>query len=119
MNILKDNGIEIPEWIVQSRLPVYSLECLYQWVMDLIVHGKTDDVWLRGLYAPAVDHGLAHESMAEHGDLILEFLEEESAADLVMPQGKQWTDLNALVVKTAVMLWADILAEQLEQTGKV
>lgn len=100
--------IEIPAWMEADRIPHDTLEELASWVRNLSYGGCAS-----GVYMPAVTYHTARQTMNEHGDDILEFI--ESRLDTIPTlAGASWSGLCCHFVSVAVELWAWQVADMTE-----
>ncbi len=68
-----------------------------------------------GAYMPAVTYYTAAKIMAEHGDEVLQYLE-DNLGDLPQPKrGESWSGLAVFFLSAAVELWASGVESQLEE----
>jgi hypothetical protein len=89
----KAAGIDVPRWIEQD-ITLYTVEAINQ------------GGCASGAYMPAVTYHDATQAMAEHGDDVLEFIE-EGIGELPMPeQTTSWGGLACHFLSCAVELWA-------------
>lgn len=59
-----------------------------------------------GAYMPAVTYIKARETMAEHGDDVLEFLEEYEHVSHYVSPGMSWSQIQCNILSAAVEFWA-------------
>lgn len=65
-----------------------------------------------GAYMPAVTYHQALETMNEHGNDVLEYIEERmDIVDMITPQGATWSGIAVHYLSTAVELWASSIDE--------
>ena len=103
-------NLTIPTWIDAECLPTDCPTEMMQWVQDLMYGGCAS-----GQYMPAVTYWQAKATMAEHGDDVLDFIEDRlGGADLDSPQGMSWGAYCCYLVSYAVELWASEAEAQLE-----
>ena len=131
-------GIMIPAWIDRAAVQADSDSAshLYDWLQsvfdvkaicgDRLSHTGCHEALVYAGYRDACFQSRATATMKEYGAEIIDFIANESAG--IIPSGvKRATvlaeasrvDMCSFFISTAVMLWVDIAAEQLEQTGKV
>lgn len=68
-----------------------------------------------GAYMPAVTYYEAAKTMAEYGDRVLEFIE-DNLGELPQPQrGESWSGMACFYLSCAVELWASSVESELEQ----
>lgn len=112
-------NLTIPTWIDAECLPTDCpmIPCdscgsteMLQWCQDLMYGGCAS-----GQYMPAVTYHLAKATMADHGDDVLDYIEDRlGGADLASPQGMSWGAYCCYLVSIAVELWASEVEAQLE-----
>lgn len=102
-------AIEIPAWIEADSVPHETLEELASWVRDLSYGGCAS-----GVYMPAVTYATARQTMNDHGDDILEYIEDrlDSIPNL---RGASWSGLCCHFVCVAVELWAWTVADMTKE----
>ena len=93
--------IEVPEWIEQDVTP-YDVAA--------IVEGGCAS----GAYMPAVTYHKAAATMAEHGDDVLQFIEDHSGELPAVPPGESWTGIAVFYLSCAVKAWAHGVRDELE-----
>lgn len=86
-------GIEVPEWIDQHICPH---------TVAAIVEGGCAS----GAYMPAVTYYEAAQTMAEHGDDVLEFIVAWYGELPATPNDTSWSYLACLYLSYAVEAWA-------------
>ncbi len=59
-----------------------------------------------GAYMPAVTYHRARETMSEHGDAVLEYIEECCGELPKPPANSSWSGMACFYLSTAVELWA-------------
>lgn len=87
------DGLEVPEWIDQTISPSE---------VAAIVQGGCAS----GAYMPAVLYRDAVETMSEHGDEVLRFVEDRFGELPEPPDGANWSGLAVHYLSCAVELWA-------------
>jgi hypothetical protein len=100
--ILKIPNLEIgvPAWIEQDISPCD---------VAAIVQGGCDS----GAYMPAVTYHKALKTMSEHGDDILQYIEDQ-LSDVPPPKkGESWAGIACHYLTIAVELWASSVADEL------
>ena len=98
---IDDNeSIEVPEWIDADSLPDTLTE-LRSYCRD-ICHGGCAS----GVYMPAVTYHTAKKTMGEHGDDVLEYIEEHLGEIPAPPTGSAWCQISVYYLSMAVELWA-------------
>jgi hypothetical protein len=66
-----------------------------------------------GAYMPAVTYHTARETMNEHGDDVLQFIEDCLGGGLYAPpKGSSWAGLAVHFLSTAVELWASGVSDE-------
>ena len=99
---VRDLGIYVPQWIEQD-LTIYDV--------DSIIQGGCAS----GAYMPAVVYHKATQTMAAHGDDVLQYIE-DSYGELPQPQPvESWSGIAVFYLSTAVELFAYGLESELEQ----
>lgn len=95
-------GIDVPRWI-DSDITVSQVAA--------IVQGGCAS----GAYMPAVTYYEALKTMGEHGDDVLEFIE-ESFGEMPTPgkDAQSWSGMACFYLSVAVELWASNVESQLE-----
>ena len=91
--------ITVPRWIDQN----ITLADI-----DAIVQGGCDS----GAYIPAVTYHLARDTMGEHGDDVLEYIE-SALGELPDMKGESWSGIACKYLSTAVELWASSVQDEL------
>ena len=93
----------VPPWIEQ--------DIQYQQVMA-IVQGGCDS----GAYMPAVTYHIASDVMSEHGDAVLEYLDNHGITDEVSlyKTGDSWSMIAVRALSLAVELWASRIHDAYE-----
>ena len=94
-------GIEVPQWIAQD-ITCYDVAA--------IVQGGCDS----GAYMPAVTYHKAIETMAEHGDDVLAYVE-DALDPMLDVSGMSWGGVACHFVSCAVELWASSVEDELEE----
>tara|TARA_R100000278_G_scaffold120997_1_gene104023 strand:+ start:1915 stop:2310 length:396 start_codon:yes stop_codon:yes gene_type:complete len=59
-----------------------------------------------GAYMPAVTYWQALETMSEHGNEVLQFIEDVYGELPRVPEGESWSGIAVYFLSTAVELWA-------------
>jgi len=85
--------IDVPAWINQDITPCD---------LESIVQGGCAS----GAYMPAVTYYDALRTMHEHGDAVLQYIE-DIRGELPEVFGMSWSGIACLFLSTAVELWAD------------
>lgn len=98
----EDYGIERPKWIT-DEITIYDL--------DAIRWGGCAS----GSYMPAVTYHKALKTMSEHGDDVIEYIENFMGESPSIPfEEYSWSGLAVHFLSTAVELWADCVDEDLD-----
>lgn len=93
--------ITIPHWIEQDITPAD---------VAAIVQGGCAS----GAYMPAVTYRDALDTMHEHGDDVLEYVE-QNMGELPAPKnGESWAGMAVFYLSCAVELWASSVSDELE-----
>jgi len=92
--------IDIPRWIGQYISP-YDIAA--------IVQGGCAS----GAYMPAVTYYAAAKTMAEHGDDVLQYIE-DALGELPSVSGQSWSQMACTYLSRAVELWASSVESELE-----
>lgn len=96
---LADVADDIPAWIDQDITPAD---------VAAIMQGGCAS----GAYMPAVTYYTAKQVMAEHGDDVLQYIE-DCLGELPAVDGESWSGIAVLFLSTAVELWAGNIADAL------
>jgi hypothetical protein len=67
-----------------------------------------------GAYMPAVTYHTAAKTMQEHGDDVLQYIE-DALGDLPSVSGQGWAQMACTYLSCAVELWASSVEGQLEE----
>lgn len=67
-----------------------------------------------GSYMPAVTYYKANDTMATHGDEVLNYIVEQLGELPAVPKFESWRGMARLFLSTAVELWASDIMGQLE-----
>lgn len=98
-------GVKVPEWIEDTISP-YDIAAIYQ--------GGCDS----GAYMPAVTYHVAMKIMGEHGDDVLDYLEEAglNLAEILAAHSEalSWHGMASLFLTCAVETWAVSVIEQID-----
>lgn len=92
--------VDVPEWIEQDITPAD---------VAAIVQGGCDS----GAYMPAVTYHRALATMAEHGDDVLQYIEDRDRMPESLPAGS-WAGLACWFLSAAVELWANSVENELD-----
>lgn len=93
-------GVDVPGWIEQD------ISCTD---IAAIVQGGCAS----GAYMPAVTYYQATQIMAEHGDNVLEFIEDNLGELPTIPAGESWSGIAVFFLSYAVELWAGSVEDEL------
>lgn len=94
-----DMTANVPAWIDQDITPAD---------VAAIIQGGCAS----GAYMPAVTYYTAKQTMAEHGDEVLEYIEDH-LGELPSVEGGSWSGIAVLFLSTAVEIWAGSIADAL------
>lgn len=94
--------IEVPAWIEQDITP-YT-------IISICQGGCAS-----GAYMPAVTYATAADTMREHGDDVLQYIEDIMGESPTMTSDDSWSGFQCKVLSIAVELWAGSVLSQLEQ----
>ena len=92
INDIDSLGLPIPEWIEQDITP-YDIAAI------------TQGGCASGAYMPAVTYYHAAKVMAEHGDAVLEYIEQYTGELPTPPKGKSWSGIAVFYLSQAVEIW--------------
>lgn len=67
-----------------------------------------------GAYMPAVTYYQARETMGEHGDDVLQYIEDQMGELPAVPSGESWSGIAVFFLSVAVELWASATLSELE-----
>jgi hypothetical protein len=93
--------LEIPAWIEDDIDPS---------TVAAIVQGGCDS----GAYMPAVTYAAALDVMREHGDDVLQYIEDATGELPQPPKDTSWSGLACFYLSHAVELWASSAHDTLE-----
>ena len=96
-----DTSITIPAWIEQGISP-YDVAAIYE------------GGCASGAYMPAVTYSDAKGTMAQHGDDVLQYIEDALGEVPQPPTDSSWSELAVFYLSVAVELWASIAHDELE-----
>ncbi len=71
-----------------------------------------------GAYMPAVTYHTARSTMAEHGDDVVEFIEDHLGELPAPPARSSWSGVCVHYLATAVELWASIAESEIEEIAE-
>lgn len=92
---------EVPAWIDQDISP-YDIAAIYQ------------GGCASGAYMPAVTYYQATQTMAEHGDDVLDYIQ-NATGELPKPSDcESWSGMACFYLSYAVELWAGSVMQELE-----
>ena len=106
-----DPKVSIPEWIDKEQLTEVTSSFI-----DLQTVAGIDELGCAsGMYMPAVLYHKAAETMREHGDDIIAYVEhnrkEHCEEEMTIPPGTSWDGIAVMYVSLAVEYWcADLVA---------
>lgn len=63
---------------------------------------------------PAITYSTARETMNEHGDDVLQYIEDYSDGLPAIPKGESWSGIACFFLSYAVELWASSVENELE-----
>ena len=66
-----------------------------------------------GAYMPAVTYYDAKQTMAEHGDDVLQYIEDRYGETPQPPEGESWAGIACFYMSVAVELWASGVEDEL------
>lgn len=92
--------VDVPVWIEQDITPAD---------VAAIIQGGCES----GAYMPAVTYHQALSTMAEHGDDVLQYIEDRDGMPESLPAGS-WAGLACWFVSAAVELWAAEVESELD-----
>lgn len=96
-----DFDIDVPAWIDQEITPC-------------TVAAITQGGCASGAYMPAVTYHAAAETMAEHGDDVLQFIQDQIGELPAVHVDMSWSGLACHYLSAAVELWASTVEDELE-----
>ena len=97
-----DFDVDVPAWIKQD------IECP---TVAAIVQGGCAS----GAYTPAVTYYTAGQTMAEHGDDVLQYIQDNYGELPAVPDDTSWSGLACFYLSYAVEMWAQGAESQLEE----
>jgi len=95
-------GIDVPAWIEQD-ISAYDVAAINQ--------GGCSS----GAYMPAVTYHKASQIMANHGDDVLQYIEDSLGELPTVPKGESWSGIAVFFLSYAVELWASSIEEELSE----
>lgn len=88
--------------LVEECTPAWIDEGLEYYDIEAIQQGGCAS----GSYMPAVEYYNASKIMAEHGDKVLDYIEENLGEMPSPPKGESWSGIAVFYLSYAVELWA-------------
>ncbi len=101
INLLDGHNIEIPAWIDEDISPND---------VAAICQGGCAS----GAYMPAVTYYKALKTMQEHGDDVLQYIEDNMDELPAPKKGESWAGMAVFYLSVAVELWASSVEGELE-----
>lgn len=92
---------EIPAWIEQD-------------IDAMTIASICNGGCASGSYMPAVTYWKANDTMANHGDDVLDYIVEQLGELPAIPKGESWAGMACFFLSYAVELWAGDIMGQLE-----
>ena len=113
-----DPKVSMPEWIDEEILTDVTDRYIdLQTVSGIAEHGCAS-----GMYMPAVLYHDAAETMTEHGNDIVAYVDhvrsERCDEPMVIPAGTSWDGIAVLYVSSAVEYWCDDLVATIDCSWK-
>jgi hypothetical protein len=99
---ISERGVDVPDWIDQDISPS---------TVAAIAQGGCAS----GAYMPAVTYYDAKETMNEHGDDVLQFIEDHYGEPVSPKVGESWAGIACFYVSVGVELWANMAHDALEE----
>lgn len=99
-NAVTDLGIDVPAWIEQDITPAD---------VAAIIQGGCAS----GAYMPAVTYHKANATMAEHGDEVLDFINNEGFEVPAIDMNDSWAGYASKVLSYAVEMWAHSVQQEI------
>ena len=90
---IENTGIEVPGWIEQD-------------ITGTTVAAIKQGGCSSGAYMPAVTYSQAIETMAEHGNDVLQYIEDHWGEIPQPPRGSSWSGIAVFYLSFAVESWA-------------
>ena len=100
-NLTGGDDFDLPRWIDQDISPSD---------IAAIIQGGCAS----GAYMPAVTYHLALKTMQDHGDEVLQYIE-DAIGELPEVKGQSWGQMACTYLSCAVELWASNAESQLEE----
>jgi hypothetical protein len=98
---ITDLGIDVPKWIEQDISPSD---------VAAILQGGCES----GAYMPAATYHQANATMGEHGDAVLDFIQDSLGELPTAPQDTSWIGIAVFYLSCAVEIWASNISDELE-----
>jgi len=92
-------GIDVPSWI-DDDVSLNDIDAIYE------------GGCASGAYMPAVTYWKARETMNEHGDDVLSFIEDTYGDLPPVPRGESWSGIAVHYLSVAVELWASSVRDE-------
>ena len=102
---LKSLDLGVPAWIDQDLTTAD---------VAAIVEGGCAS----GAYMPAVTYATARATMAEHGDEVIQFIDDHIGELPAPPIGSSWSGISVHYLSLAVELWVSGAAAEIEEIKK-
>lgn len=93
--------IQIPKWIDQDITPYH-------------VHNINLGGCESGAYMPSVTYATASETMDQHGNEVLDYIEKHKGCLPPLESGVSWEGIAVHFLSHAVELWAKKIAQELD-----
>ncbi len=90
---IRGHDVDVPDWIDQD---ISGTD------ISAIVQGGCAS----GAYMPAVTYWQAKEIMSDHGDDVLNYIEDAMGETPRPPEGASWSSIAVFYLSVAVELWA-------------
>ncbi len=112
-----DKEVDMKE-IDRDTLKVSEITTVPPWIDSDITVRDVESILqggcASGAYMPAVTYHEATETMAEHGDTVLDFITEDHGLDLNLPDNPSWSGLACHFLSVAVELWCSSVETEIE-----
>tara|TARA_R110000751_G_scaffold115233_1_gene214646 strand:+ start:1023 stop:1406 length:384 start_codon:yes stop_codon:yes gene_type:complete len=114
----KDKTMELSEKLWNHDSPAIELITVPDWISKDITGSDIAAIiqggCASGAYMPAVTYHEATATMAEHGDDVLEYIEDVlGGGPYAPPMGSSWSGMAVNFLSVAVELWASLAAQEL------
>jgi len=86
--------IDVPEWLGGDKISAYDVAAIVQ-------GGCASGAWM-----PAVTYYTATKIMAEHGNDVLQYIEDAIGELPAPPKGSSWSGISVHYLSWAVEMWA-------------